>query len=208
MKIKTLFTAIAAIGGLLTASGASAALFDASSKVCPASSTGGILVSHVTTTETGDATGCYGVFAGNDPGPSGDGIDIDGDTIADFDFLAKYDGSVEGDIPGLSFSGGTSGSWTFGDDVTFDSDWAVVLKAGSCWAAWTFGAGTYSGGTYEVTYGTGGPTSCDTSGAAGLSHIGIYGSLGDVTVPEPTTLALLGLGLIGVGLARRRKVLA
>jgi hypothetical protein len=38
----------------------------------------------------------------------------------------------------------------------------------------------------------------------GLSHVELYGS-GGRSVPEPGTLALLGLGLFGIGLARRRK---
>ena len=38
----------------------------------------------------------------------------------------------------------------------------------------------------------------------GLSHVELYGANGR-SVPEPGTLALLGLGLAGIGLARRRK---
>jgi hypothetical protein len=39
----------------------------------------------------------------------------------------------------------------------------------------------------------------------GLSHLSFYDTRVPVPTPEPTSLALLGLGLLGAGLARRRK---
>lgn len=37
------------------------------------------------------------------------------------------------------------------------------------------------------------------------SHISFYGRMGDFDVAEPATLGILGLGLLGFGLARRRR---
>jgi hypothetical protein len=39
----------------------------------------------------------------------------------------------------------------------------------------------------------------------GLSHIVIYGGERNTKVPEPATLGMLGLGLMGLGFARRKK---
>jgi hypothetical protein len=88
-----------------------------------------------------------------------------------------------------------SGTWAF-DASVWDSysNIIIVVKDGRTpeniyWSA------------YHVTSGD---TSGDwDTGGRGLSHLTVYG-VREEQVPEPTTLGLLGMGLAGLGLMRRR----
>lgn len=151
------------------------------------------------------ATACWGIFAGNDPGPSGDGYEMGG---MQFDFKAKQDiGGALTDTPGtglaVTLNGGQMGTWMLNANL-FEA-FLVVLKAGNQHVVWLL-PGTASAGNWSTVV-----------LEKNLSHLSIYGKGTGTpgcqincdppvtTVPEPGTIGLLGLGLLGVGLSRRRK---
>lgn len=121
------------------------------------------------------------------------------------------DGFLTGEGSGLGLVGIGSASYTqSGSSGTFS-------LSSSLWDTWSeiaigfkFGTGNnpdewfvyalnpmISSGSWQFVnvFGRGG----------GLSHIQLYGIPGGTTVPEPSTLALLGIGMLAAGFARRSK---
>ncbi|NWO08302.1 MAG: PEP-CTERM sorting domain-containing protein [Alteromonadaceae bacterium] len=171
----------------------------------------------------------YYEFEGNDcSGYFGKGeacqifIDQEDERIEISPLIAKYEpnGTVDeknsdyGTFDGeeISFSGDATGSWTYTPDPDDPGIRYWSVKAGNgfnlFWYVDDANDNTCSGNTYTlaclelaevVTEGT-----WFTPGEKGLSHIAFYNSEPPTYVPEPGSIALLGLGLLGLGLTRRR----
>jgi hypothetical protein len=110
----------------------------------------------------------------------------------DYDFIGPADFTQSGSTGTFSFAPTTWDTW---------SQIAIGFKFGTGnnpdeWFVYALNPLVSSGDwDFENVHGPGG----------GLSHANLYGTEGAVSVPEPTTLGLFALGLVGLGVAGRRR---
>lgn len=162
-------------------------------------------------------TGCEDGAGSNDPFPSA--LTFDGMI---YDALSKYDWDPSAGEPSLTepvdinltvtpTGAATNGTFSFNDIAGYD-DFIVVLKDGGTypdgdqWAAYLLSEDLLSGGVWsgDWIYGYAIIQSDDSKGnLKNISHLSVYGKVGDV--PEPGVVALLAIGLIGMVAARRKK---
>lgn len=157
-------------------------------------------INHMTMDDS-QATACLGSGVGN---IAGDGPDLFLSSTAgtDYDFIEKSEGaSNPTPLYSLQYAGSDgTGTWEF-DESLWESFGTIAL-------GFKFGGGSNPDNwfVYELVpnVSSGDWTfSLPLGGGDGLSHMNLYGK-NSVQVPEPGTLALLGLGIVGLTLTRRR----
>lgn len=176
------------------------------------SSDGAYLINtdNVTANNT-DAANCFGAYQGNPSQllPSKAPLAWNGDS---WDFIAKIDDAVSSALSAdLNLN---QGNWSYSGDVSNWASFFVVTKASNNpgWAAYYFddtqGVSTLSGTFFIPWKNEGGNNGPDLSaaeeGGSALSNLSLYARR-VAQVPEPATLGLMGLGLLGLGLGRRQR---
>lgn len=200
MKIKTLFKISVAVAAIVAAPFAFSTPLDMNdyTKCVEGSGLSGVSVDDVKD-NAGSASECFG--AESSPNNIGNYSELEWDGTV-WSRESKWNGS---NSVGEELTITLPDTWSFSGDTSSWTSYFIITKAGSNpgWAGYYFDMPTLNGdafeGTWQIPWSNG---NSDTP--TELSHMSIF-SLKGVQVSEPGTLALFGLGMLGLGLARRKR---
>jgi len=166
---------------------------------------GPVLAGGCDTSDLTTSTRCVGVYTpGNDSGQANIFADTSFQTVfgTGWTLLSKLEDPSWGTDASIGFSltgtGSTSGTWMVAGnawDSFVQGEVLGILKAGNSAAAYEI--------DLDSTSGTWGVTS-SAWGSHALSHFSFW-TKEMSTVPEPSVLALISLGVLGLGFFARRK---
>jgi len=168
------------------------------------------------TWEGSDADDCYGAVDGNDSASAvGDAFGGIWEELTKADDIGDSPVTSTGSYMGVDFEltsdNGTSGDWTLSwaentaGALPLTLDFTVGIKGADSYGLWFFDDITFASdpntgtGTWSISWLNNGGNNPN------ISHFTLYVREGTTTVAEPATLGLLGLSMLGLGYARRRR---